>query len=46
MVKHTQTIQLLLPTNSLSVFDRSVGLAAFKGLSSRNFNLCLLNFLI
>ena len=27
MVKHTQTIRRLLPTNSLSVFDHFVGLA-------------------
>ena len=27
MVKHTQTIRWLLPTNRLSVFDHSVGLA-------------------
>ena len=27
MVKHTQTIRRLLPTNCLSVFDRFVGLA-------------------
>ena len=31
MVKHTQTIRWLLPTNSLSVFDHFVGLA-LKGL--------------
>ena len=30
MVKHTQTIRRLLPTNYLSVFDHFVGLA-FKG---------------
>ena len=33
MVKHTQTIRRLLPTNRLSVFDNFVGLA-FKGLKS------------
>ena len=32
MVKHTQTIRRLLPTNCLSVFDHFVGLA-LKGLS-------------
>ena len=31
MVKHTQTIRRLLPTNCLSVFDHFVGLA-LKGL--------------
>ena len=31
MVKHTQTIRGLLPTNYLSVFDHFVGLA-LKGL--------------
>ena len=31
MVKQTQTIRQLLPTNSLSVFDHFVGLA-LKGL--------------
>ena len=31
MVKHTQTIRLLLPTNFLSVFEHFVGLA-LKGL--------------
>ena len=31
MVKHTQTIRRLLPTNYLSVFDHFVGLA-LKGL--------------
>ena len=31
MVKHTQTIRRLLPTNYLSVFDHIVGLA-LKGL--------------
>ena len=34
MVKHTQTIRGLLPTNRLSVFDHSVGLA-LKGLRER-----------
>ena len=34
MVKHTQTIRWLLPTNRLSVFDHSVGLA-LKGLRER-----------
>ena len=33
MVKHTQTIRRLLPTNCLSVFDHFVGLA-LKGLTS------------
>ena len=33
MVKHTQTIRLLLPTNCLSVFDNFVGLT-FKGLNT------------
>ena len=32
MIKHTQTIRRLLPTNCLSVFDHFVGLAP-KGLS-------------
>ena len=32
MVKHTQTVRQQHPTNCLSVFDRSVGLAV-KGLS-------------
>ena len=27
MIKHTQTIRWLLPTNRLNVFDHSVGLA-------------------
>ena len=31
MIKHTQTIRRLLPTNCLSVFDHFVGLA-LKGL--------------
>ena len=31
MVKHTQTVRRLLPTNSLSVFDHFAGLA-LKGL--------------
>ena len=31
MIKHTQTIRQLLPTNCLSVFDHFVGLA-LKGL--------------
>ena len=31
MVKHTQTIRQLLPTNCLSVFDQFIGLA-LKGL--------------
>ena len=31
MIKHTQTIRQLLPTNSLSVFNHFVGLA-LKGL--------------
>ena len=30
MVKHTQTIRRLLPTNCLSVFDHFVGLAPMK----------------
>ena len=33
MVKHTQTIRRLLPTNCLSVFDHFVGLT-LKGLTS------------
>ena len=33
MVKHTQTIRRLLPTNCLNVFDHFVGLA-LKGLSN------------
>ena len=32
MVKHTQTIRRLLPTDCLSVFDHFVGLP-FKGLN-------------
>ena len=36
MVKHTQTIHELLPTNYLSVFHHFVGLA-FKGLNSSYF---------
>ena len=36
MVKHTQTIRRLLPTNCLSVFDYFVGLA-LKGLNGTNF---------
>ena len=31
MVKHTQTIRLILPTNCLSLFDHFVGLT-LKGL--------------
>ena len=38
MVKHTQTIRRLLPTNCLSVFDHFLGLA-LKGL--RNVNFCV-----
>ena len=38
MVKHTQTIRRLLPTNCLSVFDNFVGLA-LKGLSCNETNL-------
>ena len=34
MVKHTQTIRRILPTNCLSMFDHFVGLA-LKGLSSK-----------
>ena len=34
MVKHTQRIRRLLPTNYLNVFDHFVGLA-FKGLTSK-----------
>ena len=33
MVKHTQTIRRIFPTNCLSVFDHFVGLA-LKGLST------------
>ena len=36
MVKHTQAIRRLLPTNCLSVFDHFVGLA-LKGLNKTNF---------
>ena len=35
MVKRTQTIRRLLPTNCLSVFDHFVGLV-LKGLSKEN----------
>ena len=35
MVKHTQTVRQLLPTNCLSVFDHFV-LLALKGLRKRN----------
>ena len=35
MVKHTQTIRRLLPTNCLSVFDHFVGFA-LKGLISND----------
>ena len=48
MVKHTQTILRLLPTNCLSEFDHFVGLV-HKGLMSlqvtceRSFHLTLLN---
>ena len=38
MVKHTQTICLLLPTNILSLFDHFVGLA-LKGLINEFCNL-------
>ena len=37
MVKHTQTIRRLLPTNCLSVFDHFVGLA-LKGLKELYIN--------
>ena len=40
MVKHTQTIHLLLPTNCLSVFDHFVGLA-LQGLETSVFLLFL-----
>ena len=36
MVKDTQTVRRLLPTNCLSVFDYFVGLA-FKGLTAVSF---------
>ena len=42
MVKHTQTIRLQLPTNSLNAFDHFVGLAV-KGLT---INLVRSNFLV
>ena len=38
MVKHTQTIRRLLPTNCLSVFDHFVGLV-LKGLKKNKVNL-------
>ena len=40
MVKQTQTIRRLLPTNCLSVFDYFVGLAfkGFKHLNSKFFD--------
>ena len=37
MVKHTQAIRQLLPTNCLSVYDHFVGLA-LKGLTSNSLN--------
>ena len=37
MVKHTQTIRRLLPTNCLSVFDQFVGMT-LKGLMSHSKN--------
>ena len=36
MVKHTQTIRLLLPTNCLSVFDHFVGSVLKKVKTSSN----------
>ena len=38
MVKHSQSVRRLLPTNCLSVFDYFVGLA-FKGLNSEGLTL-------
>ena len=44
MVKNTKTSLQQLPTNCLSVFDHSVGLAV-KGLITQQFsNVCLLPF--
>ena len=40
MVKHTQTISGLLPTNCLSVFNLLVGLA-FKGLIEIEIQSCI-----
>ena len=40
MVKHTQTIRRLLPTNCLSVLNHFVELA-MKGLNANNFHVCL-----
>ena len=37
MVKHTQTIRRLLPTNCFSVFDHFVGLALKESYAYRNF---------
>ena len=44
MIKHTQTIRRLLPTNSFSVFDHFVGLM-LKGLNyslDLVFNSCII----
>ena len=40
MVRHTQTIRRLLPTNCLSVFDHFVGLV-LKGLKMRSIDVIL-----
>ena len=37
MVKHTQTIRRVSPTNCLSVFDQFGGGLALKRLSSQNY---------
>ena len=45
MVKHTQKIRLLLPTNCLSVFDHFVELA-LKGLTTKTTVIILLVYLL
>ena len=42
MIKHTQTIRRLLPTNCLSVFDHFVGLAV-KQLNLKSNNIEVIN---
>ena len=44
MIKHTQTIRRLLPTNGLSVFDHFVGMA-LKGLKIQDRCLLLMKLL-
>ena len=43
MVKHTQTIHWLLPTNCLSLFDRSVGLVPKGLILNLNIRLKIMN---